>query len=305
MTFRILSLDGGGAKGFYTLGVLKEVEALTGTRLCDVFDLMFGTSTGAIITSLLALGYSVDEVISLYKSHVVSVMSAKGRRAKSAALAHLGESVFGDRTFTDVRTGVGIVATKWILERPMIFKTSVDQAHGRQATFTPGFGCSISDAVQASCSAYPFFDRKTISTVSGEVVELIDGGYCANNPTLYAIADATAALGVAVESLRVLSVGVGEYPSKPLSPLDPMYWVNKVPEVQLLQKTFDISTQSMEQLRSILFKSVQTVRVNDAFTHPDMATDIFEHNLSRLSVLTQRGRGSFAQRENEIRRLIC
>lgn len=28
-TFRILSLDGGGAKGFYTLGVLAEVEAAT------------------------------------------------------------------------------------------------------------------------------------------------------------------------------------------------------------------------------------------------------------------------------------
>lgn len=27
---RMLTLDGGGAKGFYTLGVLKEVEALIG-----------------------------------------------------------------------------------------------------------------------------------------------------------------------------------------------------------------------------------------------------------------------------------
>ena len=27
---RILSLDGGGAKGFYTLGVLKEIEAMAG-----------------------------------------------------------------------------------------------------------------------------------------------------------------------------------------------------------------------------------------------------------------------------------
>jgi uncharacterized protein len=28
--FRILSLDGGGAKGFYTLGVLRELEAMLG-----------------------------------------------------------------------------------------------------------------------------------------------------------------------------------------------------------------------------------------------------------------------------------
>ena len=28
--FRILSLDGGGAKGFYTLGILAEIEAMLG-----------------------------------------------------------------------------------------------------------------------------------------------------------------------------------------------------------------------------------------------------------------------------------
>jgi patatin-like phospholipase/acyl hydrolase len=35
---RILSLDGGGAKGFYTLGVLKEIEAVLGRPLCQSFD---------------------------------------------------------------------------------------------------------------------------------------------------------------------------------------------------------------------------------------------------------------------------
>ena len=59
--FRILSLDGGGAKGFYTLGVLKEIEALTACPLCDKFSLIFGTSTGAILAALLALGRTVDE----------------------------------------------------------------------------------------------------------------------------------------------------------------------------------------------------------------------------------------------------
>jgi patatin-like phospholipase/acyl hydrolase len=50
----VLSLDGGGAKGFYTLGVLKEIEAMLGEPLWERFDLIFGTSTGAIIAALLA-----------------------------------------------------------------------------------------------------------------------------------------------------------------------------------------------------------------------------------------------------------
>ena len=40
---RILSLDGGGAKGFYTLGVLREVEALLGRRLYEHFPLCQGS----------------------------------------------------------------------------------------------------------------------------------------------------------------------------------------------------------------------------------------------------------------------
>jgi uncharacterized protein len=47
--FRVLSLDGSGAKGFYTLGALMEVEALVGRRLCEKFDLIYGTSTGELV----------------------------------------------------------------------------------------------------------------------------------------------------------------------------------------------------------------------------------------------------------------
>jgi patatin-like phospholipase/acyl hydrolase len=54
---RILSLDGGGAKGFYTLGVLREIEGMIKCPLFERFDLIFGTSTGAIIAALLALGH--------------------------------------------------------------------------------------------------------------------------------------------------------------------------------------------------------------------------------------------------------
>jgi patatin-like phospholipase/acyl hydrolase len=54
---RVLSLDGGGAKGFYTLGALKEIEGLTGRKLCETFGLVFGTSTGAIIAALVGVGY--------------------------------------------------------------------------------------------------------------------------------------------------------------------------------------------------------------------------------------------------------
>jgi predicted acylesterase/phospholipase RssA len=169
---RILSLDGGGAKGFYTLGVLKEIEAMIGVPLHQRFDLIFGTSTGAIIGALLALGHRVDDVHDLYKTHVPRVMQANGSAEKSKALRDLGNKVFGDNKFDALKTDLGVVATRWRNEKPMIFKSDIAQAHGRFATFVPGFGCSLCDAVEASCSAYPFFEKKTVITSAGDSVSL-------------------------------------------------------------------------------------------------------------------------------------
>ncbi len=308
---RILSLDGGGAKGFYTLGVLGQVEAMLKERpLCQHFDLIFGTSTGAIIAALLALGLKVEEIHSLYKQHVPEVMKKTTAAGRTKALSELVSAVFGEKDFTHVKTGVGIVATHWILEKPMIFKSSVSQAHGRKDTFIPGFGCKIADAVRASCSAYPYFERFVGKTGQGIEVELFDGGYCANNPTLYAIADAVKAYEKRYADLRVLSVGVGTYP-EPKHWVTPKYlvaWLAKAclgfTGLQLLQKTLNVNTTSMEQLRFILFNGIQTVRVNDSFSQPEMATDLLEADPNKLNMLYQRGWESFATHEKAIRQLL-
>jgi patatin-like phospholipase/acyl hydrolase len=54
-TLYALSLDGGGSLGVYTLGVLEGIASLIGEPLCNKFHLIYGTSTGSIIASLIAL----------------------------------------------------------------------------------------------------------------------------------------------------------------------------------------------------------------------------------------------------------
>jgi len=230
-------------------------------------------------------------------------MRVRSPGGKSKALEELATTVFKDNKFDAVKTGIGIVTTKWVIEKPMIFKGNVAQAHGRVGTFSSGFGCTISDAVQASCSAFPFFDRKMVTTAAGDNVELIDGGYCANNPTLYAIADAVIAMKIAHADLRVISVGVGVYPEPPTSF---KMWLAKkfLLSVRLLQKTLEINTQSMDQLRVVLFKDIPTIRISDTFEKPDMATDLFEHNLDKLNILRQRGSESFASREAQLKEFL-
>ncbi|MER9253958.1 hypothetical protein NKI59_19410 [Mesorhizobium sp. M0598] len=138
---------------------------------------------------MLATDKPVAEIHKLYKEHVPNVMRLTTKTARSAQLAKLAADIFKDDGFDKVKTGIGIVATRWLQETPIIFKADAGQAHGRIASFVPGFGVKLGDAVQASCSAYPFFWKKTF-TIQGTETVLLDGRLCANNPTLYAIADA-------------------------------------------------------------------------------------------------------------------
>src|SRR4051794_20717660 len=73
---RMLALDGGGIRGLITLGILEEIENKLRVkvgggdpkfRLCDYFDYVAGTSTGAIIAAGLARGMSVADLLGFYK----------------------------------------------------------------------------------------------------------------------------------------------------------------------------------------------------------------------------------------------
>lgn len=70
---RILSLDGGGIRGVFTLEILLRMQKLLRERLgssnlvlADHFDFFAGTSTGAIIATCLCWGMTVEEILELY-----------------------------------------------------------------------------------------------------------------------------------------------------------------------------------------------------------------------------------------------
>ncbi len=69
---RLLALDGGGVRGGLTVAFLERIEFLLSEhygrdiRLGEHFDLVGGTSTGAIIAGSLALGYRTAQVKEFY-----------------------------------------------------------------------------------------------------------------------------------------------------------------------------------------------------------------------------------------------
>jgi hypothetical protein len=227
--------------------------------------------------------------------------------AKSKALQQLGDTVFGDQKFDAFKTNVGIVATNYDTKIPRIFKTSSKQAYTGHKAFVPGFGCTISDAVQASCSAYPFFKKKVVKPPNEDNFVLIDGGFCANNPTLYAIIDALVALETPPEQLRVLSVGVGRYPPPKRTALHYAWYLNKYPGMRFFQDTLEIYTQSMEQLRKVLYRDIKDniVRIDQAYTEPEMATDLLERDEKKLNLLRRRGAACVREYETQLKEIFA
>src|SRR2546423_6005198 len=124
---RILSLDGGGVRGVISVAFLERIEALltaqTGAdvRLGDWFDLVGGTSTGAIIATALALGKTTTDLKDIYYRLAPRAFRRSRFRIPLlqpkfdvAGLRREIDGLVGDQTLDSaaLRTGLGIVAKR-------------------------------------------------------------------------------------------------------------------------------------------------------------------------------------------------
>jgi uncharacterized protein len=241
---RILSLDGGGVRGAATIAFLEKLEAeiseIEGrpTRLAEWFDLIGGTSTGAIIAAALALGYRASELNDFYCQLAPRIFKRSyfrllGWQAKfdSRRLMEELTAVIGKRTLDseDVLTGLCVVLKRmdtgsaWIVmnnPRSAFWETPTDNA------FVGNRHLPIANLVRASTAAPSFFDPELIEIAAGQPAGLfIDGGLTPhNNPALVMLMVALLpAYGlnwkVGVDNLMVVSVGTGSFRAT-LNPLE-------------------------------------------------------------------------------------
>lgn len=233
---RILALDGGGVRGVVSLAFLErleaEIDALEGqpTRLCDWFDMIGGTSTGAIIATSLALGYRVSEIRQFYETLGPRIFKKSpfrlvGWQAKFDARRLVEElaKVIGSRTLEseDLQCGLCIVLKRldtgsaWIVmnnPRSKFWDTPTD------ASFTGNRNLPVANLVRASTAAPSFFDPELIEIVPGQPPGLfIDGGLTPhNNPVLMMLM--TALLPpyglewkLGPDRLLIVSIGTGSF----------------------------------------------------------------------------------------------
>ena len=251
---------------------------------------------------MLALGMAVSAVQEKYFEIIPDVMKHSRAVDRSRALSEHAKQVFQDKKFDSFLTDVGIVATNCELEKPFIFKRSKQQAFGRSATFAPGFGCTISEAICASTAAYPLFERVGVKTENHGRQLLMDGGFVANNPTLLAIADALNLSKVDSSNISILSIGVGHYkePQKKLF----HRFLFSLPTVKLVQAQLATSTNTVETLRQILFSEILCARIDESNAEAKYETDMLEANTSKLEAIMRLGSESFGKHESAIKQVL-
>lgn len=229
--FRALSIDGGGMRGIYTASYLDGVAAAFAKRrsatALDVgagFDLLVGTSTGAIIACALAVRVSPARVVELYRQHgklifrrrVPSVWGLlqdhfarpRALEAGERALRSALDQVFGDATIGDVWRDRGIALCVPALEmsqhRAWVFKTP-----HLPATFGRDDDSRLTDVCLATSAAPLYRSLARLDPPSTKSTTFFaDGGLWANNPVLVALTESIQMLaGQASRPLEIFSLG--------------------------------------------------------------------------------------------------
>lgn len=230
---RILSLDGGGIRGLITLGYLERMETLLAAgnsdfRLRDHFDLIGGTSTGAIIAAGLALGLDVKDIQTRYLDLGKSIFGRPGfiggltggtlaaKFATEPVEAALND-IIGDRTLTtpDITTGLCIVTKRFDTNSVWPVVNAPDNRYTFHET-QPNGAFRLSSIVRASTAAPTYFDPELV-TLGPATFGFIDGGISMhNNPALQLLLVASAKAfgfgwGGPETPLHIVSIGTGEW----------------------------------------------------------------------------------------------
>lgn len=265
---RMLALDGGGIRGAVSLGFIERIESLLRERhnnpdllLCDYFDLIGGTSTGAIIATLLATGRSSAELVEMYTSLGGKIFGDKyslfqiGNKMKAnyddKPLQEELKKLFGDIRLGDdaIQTGLNINA-----KRADTFSTWSMINHPKAKYYEPqeegelgNKDYLLREVVRASTAAPTYFLPQTINIGNREAT-FIDGGVSmANNPALQLFLLATLKgfpfhWQTGADKLMLVSIGTGTYTKVvdacKVADNNMLEWASTVPDMLMDDATY-------------------------------------------------------------------
>lgn len=214
MTYRILSLDGGGIRGVITASLMERLETIHPGWLRQV-NLIAGTSTGGILALALASGLSPQEARNLYERlgdkvfHVslwerfTDLGQIRGAKYRNDVLKDELFTTFGNKTLADLPKKVLISTFDLDNEDPYPEKRSwkPKYLHNFEGKGSDGH-VPVVDAALRTSAAPTFFP-----IYQG----FVDGGVVSNNPAMCAVAQALEPKSGKrrLHEIRLLSIGTG------------------------------------------------------------------------------------------------
>lgn len=214
--FRVLSLDGGGMRGVYTAEFLDRMSTyfakVRGVEALDIgkgFDLITGTSTGAIVACAAAIGKPMHEVVELYEKHGSKIFPHRISGPYSALFRALfGGRVFvkqGDQALREALDGVlrkitlgevyqkrqialSIPAVAMKNHQAWVFKKTASSGP-RDDKFRLADICLASSAAPIYRSVAAIPDPNS-NDAKAAPLTFTDGGLWANNPAMVGLLDA-------------------------------------------------------------------------------------------------------------------
>jgi predicted acylesterase/phospholipase RssA len=208
---QLLALSGGGFRGLFTARVLERAEEAFQTRIGACFDLVAGTSVGALIAAAVAQGIPARAIRETFEANGEKIFRpglwAGLRRIVRAPYRADAISATLDALFASHPAALDAPLAQQPLK---LLVTAVDAAaHRARVIGGKGLGdgalpsITLRDAILASAAAPTYFPVRRIA--SGET--LVDGGLVANAPEWIALAYGLRLLATPLEDLHLLGIG--------------------------------------------------------------------------------------------------
>jgi len=198
---KILSLNGGGTLGYINLCVLEQLEEEAGKPCHEIFDLISGVSTGAIIGYALASGLTAKETKSLYEKLIPKIFNNKRGFFMSLFKPYYDIKVLEDvikehlgyKRLSDVKT-------KFMCHAVKINSPEIKSKFWK--SWKPDHDVEAWQAMTASSAAPLYFSPVQV----GDDI-LIDGGLASNSANVVSIVEALK-LGEKLEDIKMLNLTV-------------------------------------------------------------------------------------------------
>jgi patatin-like phospholipase/acyl hydrolase len=229
---KLLACDGGGIRGIISVEILAKIEAELRAAsgkpdlvLADYFDYVAGTSTGAIIATLVSLGFSVDDIRAFYiKSGAEMFQPAKlwerlHTKFDDDNLTRMLKDVTGEETTLGsdkLRTLLMIVLRNATTDSPWPLSNNPNAKYNDLAVRGDGSNLHLPlwQLVRASTAAPTYFPPEVVDVGPQQFV-FVDGGVTMyNNPAFQLFLMATTesyrlCWPTGLDRMLIISVGTG------------------------------------------------------------------------------------------------